>query len=136
MKAGFLEGLLISVPCDSNSRHMTVPTRNVSNGATAQYLHLSSRTFFLLKRHVTVFIPSGKFTSSGSSQEGKQDFLDGGCTGWVESTTILDHHFVIGMALSLPPWALFRHSSRMSVPERQQLCLAVSDSWVEARQFC
>lgn len=72
--------------CDSNSRHMTVPTRNISNGATAQCLHLPSRTFFLLKRHVTMFIPSGKFTSSGSSQEGKQDFLDGGCTGWVEST--------------------------------------------------
>lgn len=77
--------------CDSNSRHMTVPTRNISNGATAQCLHLPSRTFFLLKRHVTMFIPSGKFTSSGSSQEGKQDFLDGGCTGWVESTTILYH---------------------------------------------
>lgn len=101
-----------------------------------QYLHLPSRTFFLLKRHVTVFIPSGKFTSSGSSQEGKQDFLDGDCTGWVESTTVLDHHFVIGLALSLPPWALFRHSSRMSVPEKQQLCLAISDSWLEARQFC
>lgn len=89
---------------DSNSRHMTVPTRNISNGATAQCLHLPSRTFFLLKRHVTMFIPSGKFTSSGSSQEGKQDFLDGGCTGWVESTTILYHSlcYWCGLSACLP----------------------------------
>lgn len=77
--------------CDSNSRHMMVPTRNISNGATVQYLHLPSRTFSFLKRHVTMFIPTGKFTSSGSSHEGKQDFLDGGCSGWVEWTTILYH---------------------------------------------
>lgn len=68
-----------------------LPTRNISTRAAAQYLHLPSRTFFSLKSHVTMFIPSGKFTSSGSSQECKQDFLDGGCSGWMGSTMILYH---------------------------------------------
>lgn len=55
--------------------------------------------------------------------------------GWSQQQSYIIY-FVTGVALSLPPRALFRHSSRVSVPEEQQLCPAVSDSQLEARQFC
>lgn len=102
-----------------------LPTRNISTRAAAQCLHLPSRTFFFLKSHMTMFIPSGKFTSSGSSQECKQDFLDGGCSGWMGSTTILYHRLGC-LCDSIPPWhrelpegapsrAPSRHHGRTSV---------------------
>lgn len=86
----FLEKQLI-LTCMTLTPDTILPTKNISTRAAAQYLHLPSRTFFFLKSHVTMFIPSGKFTSSGSSHECKQDFLDGGCSGWMGSTTILYH---------------------------------------------
>lgn len=66
------------------------------------YIYIPEHSFSL-KSHVTMFIPSGKFTSSGSSHECKQDFLDGGCPGWVGSTTIL-YHLLCCLCGCVPTW--------------------------------
>lgn len=120
-----------------------LPTRNISTRAAAQYLHLPSRTSFFLKSHMTMFIPSGKFTSSGSSHECKQDFLDGGCSGWMgqQRSSIVD--FVACVTLPQPNTYL---KVLLPVPlsdtmtEQVWACKEIATqeeqrSWLKLRQF-
>jgi hypothetical protein len=136
MKAGFLEGLIISICVTLTPGTWWCPLGTFPTGQLCSiYICLPEHSLSWKGMWPCLFPLVNSLVQGPPMKANRISWMVAALDGWSGQQSYIIY-FVICMALSPPPCTLQTSQQNECGPERQQLCLAISDSLLEPRQFC